>query len=94
MRPRPARNIVAEGIMTITPLELKARLEHGDKLRIIDVREPDEWAIARLPLAELIPLSEFQLRGPADISPGEETLLYCHHGVRSGRTQAFLKAQG
>ena|SRR5882762_7987683 len=80
--------------MMITPTELKARLDRGDKLRVIDVREQDEWAIARIPKAELIPLSVFQQRGPAEISPDEETVLYCHHGMRSGRAQAFLKAQG
>jgi adenylyltransferase/sulfurtransferase len=80
--------------MNITPTDLKDRLARGDQLRVIDVREPDEWAIAQIPGAELIPLSEFQQRGPAEIDPGEDVVLYCHHGVRSGRAQAFLKAQG
>jgi adenylyltransferase/sulfurtransferase len=80
--------------MNITPTELKLRLDRGDKLRVIDVREADEWTIAQIPNAELIPLSEFQQRGPAEIEPSEDVVLYCHHGVRSGRAQAFLKAQG
>jgi len=80
--------------MNITPLELKARIDRGDKLRVIDVRETDEWALAKIPTAELIPLSQFQQRGPAEISPDEEVVLYCHHGVRSGRAQGFLQAQG
>jgi rhodanese-related sulfurtransferase len=80
--------------MNITPTELKARLDQGEKLRVIDVREADEWAIARLPQAELIPLSQFQQLAPAQLSPDDALVLYCHHGVRSARAQSFLKAQG
>ncbi len=80
--------------MTITPTELKARLDRGESLRLIDVRESDEWAVARLPQAELIPLSEFQQRAAQELSPDENIVLYCHHGMRSGRAQGYLKAQG
>jgi rhodanese-related sulfurtransferase len=80
--------------MNITPIELKARLDRGDKLRLIDVREADEWTVARLPQAELIPLSLFQQRATAELSPDETTVLYCHHGMRSARAQGFLKTQG
>jgi rhodanese-related sulfurtransferase len=80
--------------MNITPTELKARLDRGEKLRLIDVREPDEWAVARLPLAELIPLSQFQQRATTELSPDEPLVLYCHHGIRSARAQGYLKAQG
>jgi adenylyltransferase/sulfurtransferase len=80
--------------MNITPAELKARLDRGDRFRLIDVREPDEWAIARIPQAELLPLSTFQQRFAAELSPEEDIVLYCHHGVRSGRAQDYLQAQG
>ncbi len=80
--------------MNITPQELKARLEMGKDFRLIDVRESDEWAVARLPEAELIPLSQFQQLAPAQLAPEEKIVLYCHHGMRSARAQAFLKAQG
>jgi rhodanese-related sulfurtransferase len=80
--------------MNITPIELKARLDRGEKFRLIDVREADEWALGRLPQAELIPLSEFQQRATAELSPEESLVLYCHHGMRSGRAQGYLKAQG
>ena len=80
--------------MNITPAELKARLDRGDKFRLIDVRETDEWAVARLPHAELIPLSTFQQRATAELSPDDDIVLYCHHGMRSGRAQGYLKAQG
>ena len=80
--------------MTITPKELKIRLEKTKNFRLIDVREPDEWAVARLPDAELIPLSQFQQRALEALSPEESIVLYCHHGVRSGKAQGFLKAHG
>lgn len=80
--------------MNINPIELKARLERGEKFRLIDVRETDEWAVAKIPQAELIPLSQFQQRATAELSPDEPLILYCHHGVRSGRAQDYLKAQG
>jgi adenylyltransferase/sulfurtransferase len=81
-------------VMTITPLELKARLDAGEKIRLVDVREQEEWAVARLPGAELIPLSSFQQRGPAELDPDDALVLYCHHGIRSARAQSFLQAQG
>ena len=80
--------------MNITPQELKARLAAGRKFRLIDVREMDEWAFNRIAGAELIPLSQFQQRGPEELSPDDEIVLYCHHGIRSGKAQGFLKAHG
>jgi adenylyltransferase/sulfurtransferase len=80
--------------MKITPAELKARLDRGEPFRLIDVREPEEWAVARLPKAELLPLSQFQQQGIKELGPDEDIVLYCHHGVRSGRVQDYLKAQG
>jgi len=80
--------------MNITPMELKARMDRGEIFRLVDVRENDEWALARLPQAELIPLSQFQQRATTELSPDDNLILYCHHGVRSGRAQGYLKAQG
>ena len=80
--------------MTITPRELHARLQEGKNFRLIDVREADEWETARLPEAELIPLSTFQQAAPEQLSEDEEIVVYCHHGVRSARAQDFLRAKG
>jgi adenylyltransferase/sulfurtransferase len=79
--------------MNITPLELKSRMDHAPGMRLIDVREPDEWAVARLPGAELIPLSQFQY-ALEKLSPDDQIVLYCHHGMRSARAQDFLKSHG
>lgn len=80
--------------MNITPLELKALLDKGKDFRLVDVREADEWAIAQIPEAELIPLSKFQQLAIQELAPEETIILYCHHGMRSARAQGFLKAQG
>jgi len=80
--------------MTITPAELNARLDKGKDFRLIDVREEDEWAIAHLPQAELVPLSKFQQLALQDLAPDETIVLYCHHGMRSAKAQGFLKAHG
>jgi adenylyltransferase/sulfurtransferase len=79
--------------MKISPAELRNRLARGDKFRLIDVREPEEWAIARLPAAELFPMSQIQ-HTFGQLDPDEDIVVYCHHGVRSGRVQDFLKANG
>jgi len=62
--------------------------------RLIDVREPEEWQICRLPGAELIPLSEFTVRAPVELKKDEQIILYCHHGIRSGNAGNFLLKTG
>ena len=75
--------------MNITPIELKAKMDRGEKVRLIDVREPEEWVVTKLPQAELIPLSQFQQRATSELNPEENVVLYCHHGMRSARAQAI-----
>jgi sulfur-carrier protein adenylyltransferase/sulfurtransferase len=78
---------------TITPLELKERLERGDRLKLIDVREPREWEIGRIEGAELIPLRTLPDR-IAELEKGDEIVLYCRSGARSGSATQFLRQQG
>jgi adenylyltransferase/sulfurtransferase len=80
--------------MDMTPQELQKRLEKARDFRLVDVREPDEWVVARLPGAELIPLGELERQAPEKLSPDETIVVYCHHGMRSARAQDFLKAKG
>jgi adenylyltransferase/sulfurtransferase len=77
----------------ITPLELKARLDRGEQLRIIDVREPNEFQINRIPGAELMPLGELPRRY-AELDPEEEVILQCKTGARSGKAADFLRSVG
>lgn len=80
--------------MTIDVQELQSRLNQGEDLQLVDVREPEEWAIGRLPSAVLIPLGEFAQRGPEELEPNRLVVLYCHHGMRSAQAQGYLLSQG
>ena len=84
-----------EGIPEITPGELKARLDAGDRVTIIDVREPFEWEIANLEAhgARLIPLGELADR-VGELDPGEEMVIQCRSGARSARAAEFLRGHG
>lgn len=82
---------------SIEPVELAARLAHGDAIVVIDVREPWEHAIARLPRARLLPLATLERdggRAAGDAPADGEIVVYCHHGVRSARAAAMLRAAG
>jgi rhodanese-related sulfurtransferase len=79
----------------ITAEAAKAWLASGEPPRLIDVREPEEWEICRLPSAELLPLSQFQTLAPAQLTdPTQPLLIYCHHGVRSAHVAEYLSKQG
>jgi rhodanese-related sulfurtransferase len=78
---------------TITAAELDARRRAGEQLLLIDVREPEEYAIARIEDARLLPLSLFNEWAPA-LDPETETVVMCHHGIRSAQVCAFLARQG
>jgi rhodanese-related sulfurtransferase len=80
--------------MNVTVQEVKAMQQRGDKFRLIDVREQDEWNLVKLDGAELIPLSQFQQLATTELDPAEKIVLYCHHGMRSARAQGFLQAHG
>ncbi|MCP9440705.1 MAG: rhodanese-like domain-containing protein [Nitrospira sp.] len=77
----------------ITPKELKARLDRGDKLVLLDVREPWEHAIAKLDNSVLIPLGTLP-QSLDKLDKNAEIIAYCHHGMRSGDATAFLLQQG
>ena len=80
--------------MNVTPLELKKMRTDGKTLRLIDVRELDEWNAVHIEGAELIPLSQFQEQATAKLEADETIVLYCHHGMRSARAQGYLMGQG
>jgi sulfur-carrier protein adenylyltransferase/sulfurtransferase len=77
----------------ISPRTLAARLARGESPGVIDVREPYEWAIARLPLARLIPLNSLP-SAMNSLDRDAETIVYCHHGGRSAAAVAWLRDQG
>ncbi|HEX7139652.1 MAG TPA: molybdopterin-synthase adenylyltransferase MoeB [Vicinamibacterales bacterium] len=77
----------------ITALELKQRLDRGDKLAIIDVREPNEYQINRIPGSILIPLGDIPKR-VNELDPSAELIMQCKSGARSGRAADFLRSVG
>jgi adenylyltransferase/sulfurtransferase len=73
----------AEGAVSeIQPAQLAERLEGGEKLEIIDVREPYEWQIGHIPGARLVPLDRIAAEIPR-LDKRRETILYCKVGARS-----------
>ena len=78
---------------SISPKEFAVRLKSGDKLRFIDVREPQEFAVARVEEAELLPLSRFN-EWIDTLKPEEEIVVMCHHGIRSANVCMFLVRNG
>lgn len=81
---------------TLTPEQLAAWRREGRPFRLVDVREPAEWALVRLEQAELLPLSEIQRWLPelVDSADAAPLVVYCHHGVRSARVCALLAHHG
>ena len=71
-------------IQQIHPLEVKAKLDSTEPMLLLDVRQPEEYAICKLANSQLIPLGELPRRiEEVEIEPGTLIVVYCHHGVRS-----------
>lgn len=80
--------------MDITVQELRERLEKGEKLNLIDVREPNEYAEDNIG-GTLIPLGELSYRiDDLDGMQDEEVIVHCRSGARSARAQQFLEENG
>src|SRR5947209_13864441 len=80
-------------IPTVSVQELQQRLAQGAPPLLLDVREPDEWQICRIQGAALLPISELPQR-LGELDPARDTIVYCHHGVRSLRVVEFLMSRG
>ena len=91
----PMANDNETEIPEITPTELKQRLDRGEAVTIIDVRDPHEWEIGNLEEhgARLIPLGELPARMD-EINRDEEIVLHCRSGGRSGKALELLREQG
>lgn len=76
-----------------TAAEIKRRLDAGEQLRIVDVRERDEYAVAQIQPAELRPMSEIQ-GWWQDLPRDEELVIMCHHGSRSAQVCLALARAG
>jgi adenylyltransferase/sulfurtransferase len=77
----------------ITATELAERLAAGDGLKLIDVREPHELEISRIPGAQLIPLGTLASR-MSELNSADEIVLFCKSGTRSARALEVLYSAG
>src|SRR5205814_571688 len=77
----------------ISATELKQRIDSGDDIQIIDVREQQEYDVARIPNSKLIPLGEVVNR-MNEIDEARDTVVHCKGGVRSARAIEMLKKAG
>jgi adenylyltransferase/sulfurtransferase len=89
---RPLTGHRARVMHDITPRELAERIGRSERLDIVDVREPYEWRIARIPGARLVPLAE--IATAEEFATDREIVLYCHHGHRSWTAGQILLARG
>jgi rhodanese-related sulfurtransferase len=79
--------------LEIAPAEMKRQLDRGEKLLLVDVREPWEFEVCRISGAKLIPMGSI----PANLQildTDDEVVCYCHHGVRSLDVAVWLRGQG
>jgi len=81
----------AEG--EIDPVEVKAKIDRGDRFVLIDVREPHEYQICNIPYAKLIPLGELPKR-VNELNSADEIVAHCKSGMRSAKAVDFLKQAG
>jgi molybdopterin/thiamine biosynthesis adenylyltransferase/rhodanese-related sulfurtransferase/molybdopterin converting factor small subunit len=77
----------------ITSVELKQRLDRGDKLFVLDVREPNEYQINKIEGSTLMPLGEVPRRY-AELNPDDEMVVHCKMGGRSAKAADFLRSVG
>ena len=85
--------MTAQNPKEITATELKQRLDRGDDIQIIDVREQNEFDVARIPNSKLIPLAQVVNR-MGEIDPDRETVVHCKMGGRSARAIDALQRSG
>jgi rhodanese-related sulfurtransferase len=86
--------------MLDVPLEtscqaVKAMLDRGEDFLLLDCREADEHAVARIEAARLLPMSEIEQRaGELQADRGQRMVVHCHHGGRSLRVARWLRQNG
>lgn len=85
--------LTQQSMSEISATELKARLDNGDDIQIIDVREASEVAVAQLPNAVHIPLAQV-INRMSEIDPNRETVVHCKMGGRSARAIQALQQSG
>ena len=83
----------ATGADALTARELKAELDRGDKVVVLDVREPQEYQINKIPGSILIPLGDLPKRY-VELDPNANIVTQCKSGMRSAKAQELLRSKG
>jgi rhodanese-related sulfurtransferase len=78
----------------ITAPEVKRRLDAGEVLSLIDIREPEEHQICRIGGANLIPMRQISQQLERLEEATAPLIFFCHHGVRSLNVVEWLREQG
>lgn len=91
--PEYANEPGATAMSEITPIQLKERIDRGDSVVLVDVREPHELAICALPGALAVPLGQIVARA-GEIDARHEVVVFCRSGVRSAKAIADLQQNG
>jgi len=78
---------------TITVRDLKNRLDKGENLFLLDVREPHEYSLAKIEGSVLVPLGTLP-DSLGQLDKNAEIIAYCHRGMRSADAVGFLLQQG
>ena len=78
----------------ITPEEVKMKLDEGEAVTLLDVRELWEFETAYMPGAKLVPMGDIPSRAHQELDPEDHIVVVCHHGVRSMNVTAWLRQQG
>jgi sulfur-carrier protein adenylyltransferase/sulfurtransferase len=89
----PEPTTVPNNATDISAVALKQRLDRGDALTIIDVREPNEYQINRIAGSSLIPLGDVPQRYK-ELNPDDEIVVHCKMGGRSAKAADFLRSVG
>jgi rhodanese-related sulfurtransferase len=80
--------------LQISVHDVNARIARGEKFLLVDVREPLEYGMCKLPGATLIPLGSIPANLNTLLDTEDEVILYCHHGMRSLDAAVWLRQQG
>ena len=82
--------------LEVSPAEVKQRIDSGQPVILVDVRQPEEVQVARRPGGELIPMNTVQSRIQELEAKSDDGVLviYCHHGMRSLNVVNWLRGQG
>ena len=87
------RRLEASTDREVSPSSLRAQLNDGERVVLLDVREPFEYRICHLENARLIPIGVLPEK-LAELNPADQIVVYCHTGSRSARAAEFLRAAG